>query len=48
MKFAILALLGLVTINAVKLHQKSLAREMPSAAEIFEKCDANNNDLISK
>jgi len=54
MKFTILALLGLVTINAVKIHQTSLkggnkGEEMPSVDEIFELCntDDKKDDVIT-
>jgi Ca2+-binding EF-hand superfamily protein len=47
-KFAILALLGLVSVNAVKIHQKSTLSHKggpPTAAKIFEEC--NSSDVNS-
>jgi Ca2+-binding EF-hand superfamily protein len=42
MKFAIIALLGLVSIDAIKLHQRSTVTQgPPTAAELVALCDTD-------
>jgi hypothetical protein len=53
MKFAIAALLGLITVQAVSLHQmKSLVQDkgdnMPSPDDIWVMCDTDGNNIMTK
>jgi hypothetical protein len=49
MKFAIIALLGLASIDAIKLHQRStIAQGPPTAADIVGACDADSNGELTR
>jgi hypothetical protein len=48
MKFAAAALIGLVSVSAIKIQKPPKGEEMPSAEEVIAHCDKNDDARLSK